>query len=96
MDTKSNHIKLTTEEINEIASLSEEYKSSVFKCGELHLQMAEVKFLLEEMQQKDKTLMSHIEKLKDKEKDLINNILTKYGEGSISLKDGVFIPDNSK
>lgn len=86
-------IKLTEDEIGRINSLSEEYRSFVFKCGEVHLQIAEAKSLLQELESREKSILSNIETLKNKEKDLINSILAKYGEGTISIKDGIFIPE---
>lgn len=86
-------VQLTKEELDKINTLSDEYRAFVFQCGELHLQMAETRELIMQLEEKEKNILESIEKLREKEKETVNSLLSKYGEGSISIKDGTFIPD---
>ena len=85
-------IQLTKEEIDNINDIGNSYRNTVMKFGEIQLERLEVQQLIENITQREEKLISGINELKTKEKNAINSILEKYGEGSLSLKDGTFIP----
>lgn len=85
-------VQLSKEEIDNINDIGNSYRNTVMKFGEIQLERLEVQQLIESITQREEKLISDINDLKNKEKSAINSILEKYGEGSLSLKDGTFIP----
>jgi|APCry1669189101_1035198.scaffolds.fasta_scaffold03736_2 hypothetical protein len=85
-------IQLSKEELDNINDIGNSYRNTVMKFGELQLEKIEIQHLIETLNQREEKLVGDINELKVKEKTAINSILEKYGEGSLSLKDGTFIP----
>jgi hypothetical protein len=85
-------IKLTEEEFKGVQEIQNKYNETVFKFGQFYLERLnldeKIKNLVE-LEEKTKEELSLIQK---EEQEWINKISSKYGDGSLSLKDGTFIP----
>jgi oligoribonuclease NrnB/cAMP/cGMP phosphodiesterase (DHH superfamily) len=81
--------KLTPEEINSIKDLQKQYNTHVFELGsieaQLHLLLAQTKTLEAEKN----NILSDLNKIGDKEKELVDTLQEKYGTGEIDLENGV-------
>lgn len=81
--------KLTPEEINSIKDLQKQYNTHVFELGsieaQLHLLLAQTKTLEAEKN----NVLSDLNKIGDKEKELVDTLQEKYGTGEIDLENGV-------
>ena len=75
--------KLTPEEINEIKSTQETQEKLVTGFGELEFQIQTLEL------QKEK-LVEQLETYKTKEKELVNQLSQKYGNGTINIEEGIF------
>jgi hypothetical protein len=85
--------KLTDEELSSVKSLREEIIGSISTVGQLKLthdlmneDLTSVKSKLEEEVVKYKALLV-------KEKGLVDELLKKYGMGSLDVETGVFTPE---
>jgi len=76
---------LSNEELDSLKNLKEQYHQTALTLGRLELEI----FNLAEEKEKIKQQFSD---LKNQELELVNQIKTKYGEGSISLETGEFSP----
>jgi len=83
-------IKFTEEELAEFKNLQSKFEEKFFQFGQLYLQKmaldSDIKNLLDE----EKVLQNDYYSLQQKEKELFEKISTKYGEGSLNIKDGTF------
>jgi len=85
-------IKISTDELQEFNTLKSEIQKNIFEFGELYLQKMELDSLYKELSDKELELRKKTSTFKQREVDLMNNVLKKYGEGSLNIDTGVFIP----
>jgi hypothetical protein len=81
--------QLTTEELESIKSLQTQYNKFIFDLGSIEAQLHQTKTFLES--EKVATLDS-IQKLSDKEKELVASLQGKYGAGNIDIQTGEITP----
>ena len=84
--------KLTQEELQKIQDLQVQYNKFVFELGSVEAQLqslAKTKSLLET--EKD-NIISDINKLGEREKELVNTLQEKYGTGNIDPQTGEITP----
>jgi hypothetical protein len=78
------NIKLTTEEIKNITDLQQRFSETLTALGT-------VEFQLTTLGEQKQTLGQALKEMKQQEQELYNDLLTKYGEGYISLETGEFV-----
>ncbi len=76
---------LTNEELDSLKSLKEQYNQLALVLGRVELE------ILNLIEEKEK-IKQQFSDVKNQELDLVNKIKTKYGEGSVSLETGEFLP----
>ena len=76
---------LSNEELDSLKNLKEQYNQTALTLGRLELE------ILNLAEEKEKIKQQFYD-LKNQELELVNQIKTKYGEGSISLETGEFSP----
>lgn len=89
-------IKLSDEELTSIKSLQSKFQETIFRMGESQIERMELDRLVANFIEKEKSLKENWMTLQSQEKDLIDNIIKKYGEGQLNMADGTFIPANLK
>ena len=85
-------IKITQEELDGFNKTKEDIQRVLFGLGELYLEKMELDHLFSELAEKEKGLRDKITAIKKEELELMDKMLAKYGEGSLSLTNGMFIP----
>ena len=78
-------IKFTPEEIQEIQDLQQLYTTVVTQAGQVHLEEIT-------LHEKKGQVEANFGEVKRKEQEILSNLNTKYGEGSINLETGEFTP----
>ena len=78
-------IKFTPEEIQEIQDLQQLYTTVVTQAGQVHLEEIT-------LHEKKGQVEANFTEVKRKEQEILSNLNTKYGEGSINLETGEFTP----
>lgn len=85
-----NNIKLTPEELQSIQTLREQAKENVDKIGRMNIQKFFLEKELEFVQEKLEALYSETMQLNEKEKEKVDEIVSKYGEGKLDFATGLY------
>lgn len=81
----SEAIKFTNEELEEVKELQGLYNTVVYQAGQLHLDEIH-------LHERKGQVESNVQEVKKREQEIISSLTTKYGEGSINLESGEFMP----
>jgi chromosome segregation ATPase len=84
--------KLTQEELQQVQELQVQYNKFVFELGSVEAQLqglAKTKSLLETEKE---DIVGDINKLGEREKELVNTLQEKYGAGNINPQTGEITP----
>ena len=95
-DTTVTPIKLNEAELQEIHALQAKIQQAVTKFGHFHIEKMELDKANANYVIAEKTLKDEWNTLQANEKEILNKILSSYGEGNLSLLDGTFIPSVKK
>jgi len=91
-----NVTKFTEQEMQSIGQLQGKYQQKIFELGQLELAKVE----MEQQVEKQKTnlatertkVFDEWKKIQTEETTLLQELSQKYGDGTLSLKDGTFTP----
>jgi|TARA_B100000900_G_C20183134_1_gene554750 predicted nuclease with TOPRIM domain len=92
MAKKSKDVKFTKDELNSIEELRNNYNSVTNALGMLEVSRMQTEKRLETIEGDKIRLETQYEQLTMVEKELINSLTEKYGQGSIDINSGVFTP----
>ena len=84
--------KISEAELAEIKMLQEKFQESTYKFGILQIEKIELDDAVTKFLEKEKKIKEEWTSLKKLEEDLLNKIVKNYGEGSLNINDGVFVP----
>lgn len=90
-----NQIKFTEEELAEIRMLQSKFQDKVFEFGKFRLERMHLLKLVKELEDRESAAEEEYKQLQGMENTLLDKLTQKYGEGQLSLSDGVFIPTAS-
>lgn len=85
-------IKFTDVEMQSIAQLQSKYQQKIFELGQIELTKVDLTQQLEENSKQRDQLFEDWKKIQSEENDLLQQLSQKYGDGTLSLKDGTFKP----
>ena len=88
----SNNIKFTEEELEKIKVIRDKFEITIYQFGQLYIERLSVEGKIAELNKFEASLREEQLKLQKKEEELLNEIVNKYGEGSVSIETGEFIP----
>jgi hypothetical protein len=88
----SEQIKLTEEEMKRFTDLQAEFHRSILAMGQMQLRGYMIDEEIQKLKSDETKLKDEHLELQKQEEALINEIQTKYGEGSLNPKTGVFTP----
>ena len=92
MAKKSKDVKFTKDELNSIEELRNNYNSVTNSLGMLEVSRMQTEKRLETIKGDKIRLETQYEQLTMAEKELIDSLTEKYGQGSIDINSGVFTP----
>jgi oligoribonuclease NrnB/cAMP/cGMP phosphodiesterase (DHH superfamily) len=84
--------KLTQEEINNIKDLQKQYNSNIFELGSAEAQLQLLTAQIKSIETEKNNILSDLNKIGDKEKELVDSLQEKYGTGNIDLETGEISP----
>lgn len=84
--------KFTEQEMQEIAIVQSKYQQKIFELGQLQLEEIELEQTKTELTDRRTAILAEWKDIQKLEEGLLNNLATKYGDGSLNLKDGMFKP----
>lgn len=85
--------KLESNELAEVRMLQEKFQQKVVDLGKLDLQKWQIEDAQKSIVEQEKKLKDEWANLQKMERELMDKLLKKYGEGSLDLVNGTFIPD---
>ena len=84
--------KISEAELAEIKMLQGKFQDMVIKFGNLGIEKMELDRMVSEFVAKEKTLKEEWVNIQKLEKDLMDKVVQKYGEGNLNMTDGTFSP----
>jgi len=84
--------QLTTEELDQIKEMQQQYNKFVFELGSIEAQLQNVLATKVMIETEKSNVLEDIKKLGDREKELISTLQAKYGAGSINPETGEITP----
>ena len=86
-------IKFTEEELTGIKTIRDENTTLLLEFGQNELETYNLNSRLKELETEKQNLQSKYHQLQQQERDLVQNLNTKYGAGTVDIESGVFIPN---
>lgn len=84
--------KLTTEELQQIKDMQQQYNKFVFELGSIEAQLQNVLATKTLIETEKTNVLEDIKKLGEREKELVNGLQEKYGTGNIDIETGEITP----
>ena len=84
--------KLTQEEIDSIKQLQSQYNKNIFELGSAEAQLQLLTAQIKVIEAEKNNILSDLNKIGDKEKELVDSLQEKYGAGNIDLENGEITP----
>ena len=85
--------KFTEQEMQEIAIVQSKYQQKIFELGQIQLEEIELEQNKKDIVDRRAAIVNEWKDIQKLEESLLNNLATKYGDGSLNLKDGTFKPN---
>jgi hypothetical protein len=92
----SDPIKITTEELQSTTDLQTKFQQAVLDFGNLYVEKMAIEALVKGLTEKENKLQEGWKDLQAKENELIQSFYKRYGDGSLDIRRGLFIPNESK
>jgi len=89
-----NTIKFTDEEINSIKTVQKSYEEKLILFGQLSLERIAIEDAIKQLNVAENSAREEYMNLQKEEQKLIETLSSKYGDGSLNLKDGTFVPSS--
>ena len=90
----SEEIKFTEDELKDLKVLQEGYVETQAKFGQLVIARLNLKNQSEELGKLEEETKNKFSELQEKEKNIVDELTQKYGEGSLDPTTGVFTSIN--
>jgi hypothetical protein len=84
--------QLTTEELDQIKELQQQYNKFVFDLGSIEAQLQNLLINKKLIEDEKTNALADIASLGDKEKALVTSLQEKYGVGNINIETGEITP----
>jgi predicted nuclease with TOPRIM domain len=88
-----NEIKFTEEELQSIKSLQDESTQIIMEFGQIELALLNNANQLKALESEKSRLQERYQSLTSQEQQLVQELNTKYGSGTVDIESGVFIPN---
>lgn len=85
-------IKFTEAEMLAIAQLQSKYQQKIFELGQIELTKVDLEQQLQDNAKQRDQMFEDWKKIQTEENNLLQQLSQKYGDGTLSLKDGTFKP----
>lgn len=82
--------KISEAELAEIKMLQGKFQEMIIKFGNLGIEKMELDRMVSEFVAKERELKDEWANIQKLEKDLMDKIVQKYGEGNLNMSDGTF------
>ncbi len=87
--------RFTEEEMQEIAQLQSKFQERIFGLGQVEVDQLSLQESANNLNERKKAIVEDLQNLRKEENDIVNKLASKYGNGSLSLRDGTFTPSEN-
>lgn len=84
-----------TEDIDSVKNLQSKYATNTAQIGQVEVELHLLNRRLEQIQELRNSLFNNHDQLQKEEKELVEKLNEKYGDGVLDLDSGRFIPSNT-
>ena len=84
--------KFTKEEMDMISKIQETYLDIQQKLGQVSLSKLKLEQQIQSIDKLEKELLENFKKTQKEEKDFVDGITKKYGDGTLDPESGIFTP----
>ena len=85
--------KFTKEEMDMISKIQETYLDIQQKLGQVSLSKLKLEQQVEAIDKVEKELLENFKKTQKEEKDFVDGVTKKYGDGTLDPESGIFTPN---
>ena len=85
--------KFTKEEMDMISKIQETYLDIQQKLGQVSLSKLKLEQQAEAIDKMEEELLENFKKTQKEEKDFVDNVTKKYGDGTLNPESGIFTPN---
>ena len=85
--------KFTKEEMKIISEIQEKYLEIQQKLGQVSLSKLKLEQQAETIDKMEKELLENFKKTQKEEKDFVDEVTKKYGDGTLYPESGIFTPN---
>ena len=85
--------KFTKEEMDMISKIQETYLDIQQKLGQVSLSKLKLEQQAEAIDKMEEELLENFKKTQNEEKDFVDNVTKKYGDGTLDPESGIFTPN---
>ena len=85
--------KFTKEEMDMISKIQETYLDIQQKLGQVSLSKLKLEQQAEVINKMEEELLENFKKTQNEEKDFVDNVTKKYGDGTLNPENGIFTPN---
>ncbi len=89
----SENVKMSVEEVAEVRGVQEAFQNKIYQLGQLYLQKIQAENATKFVIDQESKLKDDWNEIQKRENELVDKLLAKYGQGSLDLKEGIFISD---
>ena len=89
-------IKISDNDLAEIKMLQNKISQKIFEFGNLGVEKIEIDRLVQSFVEKDKKLREEWDGLQRMEREFVDKLIKKYGEGDLDIAEGTFSPTIKK
>ena len=87
-------IKFSDEEMKELAGLQQAYREKMEKFGQVKVQRILVEQQLNGLESAEQQVEVEYKDVQESERKLVEDLNTKYGQGTLDVETGIFTPNN--
>ena len=85
--------KFTKEEMNTISEIQEKYLEIQQKLGQVSLSKLKLEQQAEAIDKMEEELLENFKQTQKEEKDFVDGVTEKYGDGTLNPDNGIFTPN---
>ena len=85
--------KFTKEEMDMISKIQETYLDIQQKLGQVSLSKLKLEQQSEAIDKMEKEILENFKKTQNQEKDFVDEVTKKYGDGTLNPESGIFTPN---
>jgi hypothetical protein len=85
-------IKIPEEDLNKIREIQIQFQQKLEEFGKLYLEKMGIDEAIKMVANREIQVQNEWKEIQKKESDFIEDLLKRFGEGNLDLKQGLFIP----